>query len=101
MGAIFTWVIDAVKGVLMAILTLVMDAFIAIMKMLLDLVLVILDTVGEVPGADFIQAAWMQIPETARDMALRLGMAEISVMIVSAITIRLILQLIPFVRLGS
>lgn len=75
---VFYWVIDTVLGLAMTLLSGVMGN-------------------PELSLAQYFTA----LPPETRDVIARIGLAEALAVIAGAIVIRLLLQLIPFTRLGS
>lgn len=89
------------KAFCLTIYTFIKDAFLWFMEQLFDLVILILDGLGDLfSGLDVTQ--YMNgIPSEVGWVMNQCGLGIAMGMIGTAITIRLILQLIPLVRLGS
>lgn len=98
---ILEWFVQVIGFVLVGIFDMFKDLLIYCFEQIGTLIVAIMGTIPAIPGADLLQEYWMLIPVEARDLALRAGLGEASTIIITAIGIRLLLQLIPFVRLGS
>lgn len=98
LGAIVGW-FAALFADLFELLT---DVFLWILEQVLTLVKTAIENIPGLDGlAELIVSSWNLVPSEVRDLAFRLGAAEVTAIIVAALIVRLLLQLIPFVRLGS
>ena len=102
------WLIDVLdrlifhfKALCLTIYTFIKDAFIWFFEQLMDLCIFILEGMENLfDGLDVTQY-FSAIPSEVQWVMQQLGLGTAMGMIVGAIVIRLILQLIPAVRLGS
>lgn len=101
MAHIFEWVLDLIGKVFLSLWTLVTDFFAWILESLLAIVVGALTALGSIPGASLFSGAMEMLPPEAWTFMLRFNLPLCSGIIMGAIVIRLLLQLIPFVRLGS
>jgi len=111
MGELASWFWGQIKRALVWIGDLFTDAFIAAWDFFMDGVCWVLDKlldlgVSAVAGMStgiFTDAAqaFQMIPHDVLQILSLLGVGQCIAIITAAITIRLVLQLIPFVRLGS
>lgn len=89
------------KSLLLTLLDLLKDAMYFLLEMLLEVVQAILNGMGSLFDAiNFAQYISAIPPDVSNIMGL-IGLGQAMTMIVAAISIRVVLQLIPFVRLGS
>ncbi|WP_240503609.1 MULTISPECIES: DUF2523 family protein [Pseudoalteromonas] len=72
-----------------------------LMESFLDLTIVILNGLGSLFDGLDVSSYINSIPPSAAYFASASGLGQATGMIISALTIRFLLQLIPFVRLGS
>lgn len=89
-----------VVAVFVALWDLIKDAFAWAFEQVLDLVISIL-SVFDFSGLSAHAGAWAGLPSMAIEALQAVGITTALGLIVSAIGIRLFLQLIPFTRLGS
>ncbi len=94
------WIGDLFKEVFVSLWELVTDAFIWCFDGLLGVTVSVLNTV-DVSPLQATQGAWRQLPGMLLEALAAIGLVPALGVIVSAIGIRLVLQLIPFTRLGS
>ncbi len=112
MFGFFTWVANAVQGIVTWLFTLVLNVFSALWSLVTDLPCWVLEQVmqlatslaNSVPG-DLSQFSLAQYigalpPQVLNVMGL-LHVGTCSAMIVAALIIRFIIQTVPFVRWGS
>jgi len=93
--------VDFLYSLVLSLLDILKDLFYFIIESLFALVLLMLDGLGALfSGLNVTQYISAIPPGTAHIMS-SIGLAEAMGMIVVCITIRIGLQLIPFVRLGS
>lgn len=100
-AAVAQWCIDLVKQLAKDVYEMLTDIPVWCFDQILGLVT---GAVGELDlsGLDtYTAGAWTTLPGEVINALAYLGAAEVSVIILTAIGIRLVLQLIPFVRLGS
>lgn len=96
---ILQWIADLFIAVFVALFDLVKDAVSWVFEQMLEIVIDALEGI-DVSG---ISAAggWGELPGEVLNILALLGVAQAVSIIVASIGIRLILQLIPFTRLGS
>ena len=99
-AAVVTWFGDLFKAVFEAAWDFIRDAACWPFEQLLDLVLSALSAL-DLTGITASAGAWGSLPAEVINILGLLGIGTASAIIVSAIAVRLALQLIPFVRLGS
>ncbi|POB48706.1 DUF2523 family protein [Vibrio vulnificus] len=93
--------IDFTYRVVMTVFDALKDVLFWLVESLLDLVIFAIDGMGNMfNGLDFTQYINALPPETKQMLALT-GISDAMSMVVACILIRILLQLIPFVRLGS
>lgn len=98
--SVLDWFVDLMYAAVLTVFDMIKDVFFWVVKTVLDLVMSVLDGLSEGANFDVSQYITSLPPEVTSVMgALHLGncMALLGV----ALLIRLVLQLIPFVRLGS
>lgn len=103
-GAVFSmalgWVWEAFRSIFLAAWAFIKDMFTWVFEQILDLVLLVVIAVDTSGISDHL--LWFQqIPEGVATVMAASGVASALAIIVSALGVRLVLQLIPFVRLGS
>ena len=97
---IWELVTSFVKSILLTFLDILKDFFFFIFESLLSLVILILDAVGT--AFDLVNISnWINFPPEVANMIGLIGLGQAMGLIMSAIVIRISLQLIPFTRLGS
>lgn len=111
MSGVISAIWDAIVGLADWLLGLVKDIFTAIWDMLVDAVCYVFDevldfVVGMASSLDVgafsgSLGAWSSLPSEVLNVLGLIGLGDCFVIISAAIVIRLVLQLIPFVRLGS
>lgn len=93
--------VDFLWQLVLSLFDMLKDFFIWIMETLLDVAIVMLDGVGfMMDGLDIAQYISALPPETSY-MLSQIGLSQAMGMIITCISIRFILQTIPFVRWGS
>jgi hypothetical protein len=98
-----TWndFVDFTYSLLLTLFSILKDFFYWILEQIFGLVLYLLDGLGYLfAGLDIAQYISMIPPQTAHIMS-QIGFSAAMTMIISSLTIRFFLQLIPFVRFGS
>lgn len=91
----FTW------RLVLSIYDLLKDFFIWLMEQLTNVGLLVLDSLsGLLSGLD-VTSYWSGIPPETAYFLNQIGLSQALGMIITALGIRIILQLIPFTRLGS
>ena len=93
------WIGELFKDVFKAGWDMVKDAFAWLVEQILDVVISAISAI-DVSGLESVQG-WGELPSEILNVLGLLGIGAASGVIVAAIGIRLVLQLIPFVRLGS
>lgn len=99
LSAILGWVGKLFEAVFVALWDMITDAFCWVLEQLLKIVLAALQTLDFNGFASY--AANNPLPAEIGNILSLLGVGTAITIIIAAITIRLGLQLIPFVRLGS
>lgn len=99
-AAVVTWFSDLFKAVFEAAWDFIRDAACWPFEQLLDLVVAALSAL-DLSGITGSVGPWGSLPAEIVNILGLLGVGTASSIIVSAIAVRLALQLIPFVRLGS
>lgn len=96
---ILKWISDLFIAVFVALFDLVKDGFSWLFEQMLEIVIDALEGI-DVSG---ISAAggWGDLPAEVLNILALLGVAQAVSIIIASIGIRLVLQIIPFVRLGS
>lgn len=94
-------VVKFFKQLLLTILDMLKDFFLWIFDQILSLTLHILDGLGELLSKIDITNLVSGLPESVTNMMGLLGIGHCLSVIAIACTIRILMQLIPFVRLGS
>lgn len=97
----YKWYFDIMIAVFMAGWTMITDVCFWFLEQLMGIILFVLSQFGAMPGADMFQDAISMLPPEAFELAYLLRIPEASAVVVSAVVVRIILQLIPVVRLGS
>lgn len=93
------WIGDLFKDVFKAAWDIIKDAFAWLVEQILDVVISAVSAI-DVSSLESVQG-WGELPSEVLNVLGLLGIGAASGVIVAAIGIRLVLQLIPFVRLGS
>lgn len=88
------------RDVVATIFDAITEVFYLILDMTLQLVIAVLSTFDHI-GSFAIGPLLNQLPPESKQMLAAVGFTEAMGMIAAALVIRLIMQLIPFVRLGS
>ena len=93
--------IDFMWKLVLSVFEMLKDFFIWIMESLMTVAVAILDGVGAVMGGlDVAQYMSFLPPETISILS-QIGLSQAMGMIVTCLTVRFIIQMIPFVRWGS
>ncbi len=95
----YKWAVDLIKAVLKAAWDMLSDAFCFVIDKGLDIVKAGMDAVDVSALSGF--ADGVQLPSEIVNVMQLAGVGTATTIIVAAIGIRLVLQLIPFTRLGS
>jgi len=93
--------IDFMWQLVLSVFDMLKDFFIWVMEQLMDLVILALDGLDALVSGLGIASYFSIIPPETAYMLSQIGISQALGIIVTALTIRFILQLIPFVRLGS
>jgi len=89
------------KSAMLTLWDLLSDFLLLTLELLFDVVKIMLNGLGDLfAAADLTQYISSIPPDVANIMGL-IGLGQAMSIIITAITIRILLQLIPFVRLGS
>lgn len=99
------WLGKMFLEVFAALWDMITDAFVWLLESLFKLVAELLNGIADGFGLDalksFVMNLWSQVPPDVIAVASAIGLPSAFGIVVSGIMIRLALQLIPFVRLGS
>ena len=99
------WLVDVVKLAFESLWDMAKDAFSWVFEQVLELVASAIDAMYSESGADAlvsqVMGAWSGLPPEVTQVASALGLGTAMTMIAAAIFLRILLQLIPFTRLGS
>ena len=98
--SVLTWIGKLWVAIFLAVWDLIRDAFCWPFEQLLTVVKTALDAI-DVSGVSGNIGVWGSLPAELLNILGLLGVGTAISIIASAIAIRLVLQLIPFVRLGS
>lgn len=98
--AFFTWIVDAIKGVFVDVWEIIKDAFVWVLDQLLDLAISATAAL-DLSAIPALGPAINSLPPLALQVLGAVGLSQCLAIIVTALGIRLVMQLIPFVRLGS
>lgn len=99
-AAVISWFGDLAVAVFQALWDFVRDAFCWPFEQLLDVVISALESL-DTSSIDDKLFVWDGLPSEIINVLGLLGVGQASLIVVGAIGIRLVLQLIPFTRLGS
>jgi len=94
------WIFGLVKAVFTAVWDMGVDLVAYVLDQILGFVVGLLNAIN-VAAFDSSLGAWGSLPSEVINVLGLIGLADCFAIIAAAIGIRLILQLIPFVRLGS
>ncbi len=96
---VIKWFYDLFIAVFVALWDLIKDGFSWLFEQVMDIAI---DAVSAIDVSGISAAGgWGSLPPEVMNIMGLLGVAQITSIIVAAIGIRLVLQLIPFTRLGS
>lgn len=98
---VLSWIIGLVVQIFIDIFELQMDLVLWIVDQFLGLVSTIIGELPPIPGVEMVSGLFAQIPQEWWYLVYRLGIPECIGLYVGALGIRLLLQLIPAVRLGA
>ncbi|MEZ8020048.1 DUF2523 family protein [Vibrio splendidus] len=93
--------LDLCLSILLSLWDMLIDLLCSIFEVVFDLVVSIVDGLGGVFSSFGLLQYLNMLPEDMLNVMSLVGANEASAIIVSAVVVRFILQLIPFVRLGS
>lgn len=93
--------VDFLWRIVLSVFDMLKDLFIWILEALMDLAILLIDGISYLFDGLATVGTFGSLPPETTNMLSMLGVAEGLGLIVTALTIRLLLQLIPFVRLGS
>lgn len=99
-AAVLKWIGDLWKAIFVALWDFIRDAACWPFEQIMDIVLTALQAI-DLDGISQNLQGWGELPGEVINILGLLGVGQASVIIVAAIGIRLVLQLIPFTRLGS
>ena len=97
---VWEWGVDLVKALVNTLYDMLFDVFLRIVDAVLTVVVGVIGGIGELISwnpAEYIG----DLPSEVSNMIGLIGLGEATTIIIGAIIIRLLLQLIPFTRLGS
>lgn len=105
------WILDKISAVWLKLTQLAVAAFLAIWDLLQDLFCWVIDSclglvisvisVFDFSGLTVALGAWASLPVITIEVLEAVGLTTAFGLVVTAIGIRIVLQLIPFTRLGS
>ncbi|CAN7541488.1 DUF2523 domain-containing protein [Acidovorax sp. LjRoot118] len=98
--ALAQWFGELGKAVFVALWDLLRDAMCWPFEQIMDIVVSAVSAL-DLSGISTYTGTWGTLPAEIINVLGLIGVAEVSAIIITAIGIRLILQLIPFTRLGS
>lgn len=108
MSALLDWLVDTwndfvdfLYQIILSLLDMLKDLFIWIVEQLMTVAKLAIDGLGSLLGGLDIASYFSAIPPETGYYLNALGVSQGMAMIATALTIRFLLQLIPFVRLGS
>ena len=93
--------LDLCLSIFLSLWDMLIDLLCSIFEVVFDLVVSIVDGLGGVFSSFGLLQYLNMLPEDMLNVMSLVGANEASAIIVSAVVVRFILQLIPFVRLGS
>lgn len=96
----FDWIPEAIKGAFLDLWEVVQDVFVWVLGSLLDLGITAANGLN-LSGLPSVASAWAGLPPEVIEVMSAIGLTQALSIVISAIGIRLILQLVPFTRLGS
>ncbi|KQW25700.1 MULTISPECIES: DUF2523 family protein [unclassified Acidovorax] len=99
-SAVLTWIGNLYKAVMTAGWDFIRDAACWPFEQIMDIVVSAIQAI-DMTGLASQVGAWGSLPAELLNILGLLGIGTASAIIVAAIGVRLVLQLIPFVRLGS
>jgi hypothetical protein len=97
----FQALVDFIYRIFLSIVDFFKDFFLWIIDSIFDIVIYLLEGMEDLTTALNPLEYINQIPDETRAIMTMVGFNECMVIITSALLIRLVLQLIPFTRLGS
>lgn len=96
------WLYALVIAAVNSVVQMLLDVFCMIVDQLLAVVVYLLELIDLSDFAGFNLTEWInKLPPDALNVISLVGLPQASVMVISALIIRLFMQLIPFTRLGS
>lgn len=98
--AVANWVLQLVTAIFTDLWEMARDAFSWLFDQVLDIAIMALGAI-DLSGVQGISPGWSGLPGELLNVAGLLGLGQCLALIVSAALVRMALQLIPFVRLGS
>jgi hypothetical protein len=93
--------VDFSYSLLLSLLVMLKDLFYFILEQVFDLALLVLDGMGALFSGLNISQYMSALPAQTISIISVIGLGEAMGMIVTCLSIRMLLQLIPFIRLGS
>lgn len=97
---ILTWLLDLLSLIFDALWLFFGDVLAWSFDGILSIVIGATDSI-DLSGLSGYSSAWADLPDEVTNALGLLGIGQASAIIISAVTVRLTLQLTPFVRLGS
>lgn len=98
---ILTWVLGVIGQIFQDLFEILGDAALALFDAIMALVMIVIGALPSIPGTDQIAQIFASIPPEWMYLVWRLNVPQCLGLYVAALGIRLLLQLIPAVRLGS
>ena len=93
--------VDFMWRLVLSLFDMFKDFFIWIMESLLDVAIVMLDGVGALMNGLDVAQYFSALPPETSYMLSQVGLSQAMGMVITSISVRFILQTIPFVRWGS
>lgn len=93
--------IDFLWRIVLSIFDMLKDFFIWIMETLMDGVILLIEGISGLLDGLSVAGHFGALPPETASMMSQLGLTEAMGMIITSLTVRFLLQLIPLVRLGS
>ena len=100
LDSIVQWFFDLVKTFFLVLWDMLLDLFSFIVEMVLDAVVLLLAQIP-IPVSWSLQSLFDVLPASVLSMLSAIGFTQALGIVLVALGIRFLLQLIPFIRLGS
>ena len=93
--------VDFMWRLMLSLFDMLKDFFYWIMEQLFEVGIIIIDSVGSLMNGLNVAQYISALPTTTAHMMSQIGIGEAMGMIITCLSVRFILQMIPFVRWGS